>query len=153
MKLKLLRTSLAFAFILSATLVCLAPAAHARSCSLHGVAGRYGYTISGTIPTLGAVAAVGNISLDAEGNVTGAQTTSFNGAIVKETLSGTYAVNADCTGTATISVFHSGVLVRTSSVDVVWDNNQRELRAIFLTAGTVLTVNGRKVFREEDEED
>jgi hypothetical protein len=139
--------------ILFVTLLSLAPAAQARSCSLHGVSGRYGYTISGTIPTLGAVAAVGNISLDAEGNATGAQTTTFNGAIVKETLSGTYSVNADCTGTATINVFHSGVLVRTSSFDVVWDNNQRELRAIFLTAGTVLTVNGRKMFRKEEEED
>ncbi len=151
MKLNLVRTSLGI--ILFAALVSIAPAAHARSCSLHGVSGRYGYTISGTIPTLGAVAAVGHISLDAEGNVTGAQTASFNGAIVKETLSGTYAVNADCTGTATISVFRSGVLVRTSSFDAVWDSNQRELRAIFLTAGTVLTVNGRKMFRKEEEEE
>ncbi len=139
--------------IVFVALVSLAPAAQARSCSLHGVSGRYGYTISGTIPTLGAVAAVGHISLGAEGNVTGAQTASFNGAIVKETLSGTYSVNADCTGTATINVFHSGVLVRTSSFDVVWDNFQRELRAIFLTPGTVLTVNGRKIFREEEEDD
>ncbi len=137
--------------ILFVVLASLVPAANARSCSLQGVSGRYGYTISGTIPTLGAVAAVGNVSLDAEGNVTGAQTASFNGAIVKETLSGTYTVNADCTGTATISVFRSGVLVRTSNFDVVWDNNQRELRAIFLTAGTVLTVNGRKFFSEDED--
>ncbi len=149
MKLKMARTTLGL--ILFATLVGMAPAAHARSCSLQGVSGRYGYTISGSIPTLGGVAAVGHISLDAEGNVTGAQTASFNGAIVQETLSGTYAVNADCTGTATVNVFHSGVLVRTSSFGVVWDNNQRELRAIFLTAGTVLTVNGRKIFSEDED--
>jgi hypothetical protein len=149
MKLKMARTTLGL--ILFVTLVSFAPSAQARSCSMHGVSGKYGYTISGTIPTLGAVAAVGQISLDAEGNVAGAQTASFNGAIVKETLSGTYTVNADCTGSATVNVFHSGVLVRTSSFDVVWDNNQRELRAIFLTAGTVLTVNGRKIFSEDED--
>jgi hypothetical protein len=143
--------SMLFGAIFLAALAGIPPAAQARSCSLQGVSGRYGYTISGTIPTLGAVAAVGHISLDAEGNVTGAQTTSFNGGIVKETLSGTYTVNADCTGSATINVFHSGVLVRTSIFDVVWDSNQRELRAIFLTAGTVLTVNGRKIFSEDED--
>jgi hypothetical protein len=127
--------------------------AHGRSqsCSLRGVAGSYGYTTSGTIPTLGGVAAVGRISLDDDGNLSGAQTTSFNGAIVQETLSGTYSVNADCTGTATVNVYHSGVLARTTNLEVVWDNSQRELRAIFLTAGTVLTINGRKIFREEDD--
>ncbi len=149
MKLKMARITLGL--ILFAAIVTIATAAQARSCSLQGVSGRYGYTIAGTIPTLGAVAAVGTISLDAEGNVTGAQTASFNGAIVKETLSGAYTVNADCTGTATVNVFRSGVLVRTSNFDVVWDNNQRELRAIFLTAGTVLTVNGRKFFSEDED--
>jgi hypothetical protein len=46
------------------------PAAHAhsRSCSLSGVAGTYGYTTSGSIPTLGAVAGVGHITLDSSGN-------------------------------------------------------------------------------------
>lgn len=122
-----------------------------RSCSLGGVAGGYGYTTSGTISTLGPVAAVGHISLDEDGNLIGAQTASFNGAIVQETLSGTYSVNADCTGTATVNVYHSGVLARTTNLAVVWDNHQRDLRAIFLTAGTVLTINGRKIFGEEDD--
>ncbi len=136
------------------TLVASAAAsARARECSLRGVAGRYGHTVSGTIPTLGAVGSVGHFTLDASGTLTGAQTTSFNGSIVNETLSGTFTVNSDCTGTATVNVFHSGVLARTTNLDVVWDNNQREMRAIFLTAGTVLTVNGRKMFREEEEED
>ena len=125
--------------------------AHSQSCSLSGVAGTYGYTISGSIPTLGAVAGVGHIALDSSGNATGAQTVSFNGAIVPETLSGTYSVYADCTGTATINVYHGGVLARTSSFNLVYVNEQREFRAIFLTAGTVLTVNGRKTFSEEED--
>jgi hypothetical protein len=143
--------SMLFGAIFLAGLAGIAPAAQAGSCSLQGVSGRYGYTTSGSIPTLGAVAAVGHITLEASGNLTGAQTASFNGAIVPETLSGTYTVNADCTGTATINVFHGGVLARTTNLNVVYDNNQRELRAIFLTAGTVLTVQGRKIFFEEED--
>lgn len=150
MKLNLARTSLGI--ILLAALVGMAPAVHARSCKMDGVAGSYGYTVSGSIPTLGAVAAVGHISLDASGNLTGAQTASFNGAIVPETLSGTYTVNGDCTGTATVNVYRGGVLNRTTNLNVVWDSNQRELRAIFLTAGTVLTAQGRKMFREEEDD-
>ena len=137
--------------IFLAALEGITPAAQAGSCSLQGVSGRYGYTTSGTIPTLGAVAGVGHITLEARGNLTGAQTVSFNGAIVPETLSGTYTVDADCTGTATVNVFHGGVLARTTNLNVIFDNNQKELRAIFLTAGTVLTVNGRKMFFEEED--
>ena len=150
MKLNMERTF--FGIIFLAALIGTPAAANARSCSLSGVAGTYGYTTSGSIPTLGAVAGVGHITFNSSGNVTGAQTVSFNGAIAPETLSGTYSVNADCTATATISAYRSGVLVRTSSFSAVWDNDQREFRAIFRTAGTVLTVNGRKMFREEEED-
>ena len=149
MKRSLTRTLLGLTLL--TVLFGFAPEAQARSCKVSGVAGTYGYTTAWTIPTLGALAAVGLITLDASGNLTGAQTTSFNGAIVQETLSGTYTVNADCTGTATVNVYHSGVLVRTTSIDVVFDNDQRDLRAIFLTSGTVLTVSGKKTFHDDED--
>jgi len=149
MRLNLARSALGL--ILFASLVALAPAAQARPCSLQGVSGRYGYTTTGTIPTLGAVAAVGHVTLDASGNLTGAQTTSFNGAIVPETLSGTYTVNADCTGTAIVNVFHAGVLARTTNINVIYDDNERELRAIFMTPGTVLIIQGKRLFSDEED--
>jgi len=144
-------TRTALGLFLFSTLLGIGPTAYARSCKLSGVAGTYGYTTSGTIPTIGAVAAVGHVTLDASGNLTGAQTASFNGAIVPETLSGTYTVNSDCTGSATVNVYHSGVLARTTNIDVVFDNKQRELRAIFLTASTVLTVSGKKTFHDDED--
>jgi hypothetical protein len=149
MKRDLTRTSLGL--ILLTALFGIAPETHARSCKLSGVAGTYGYTTSGVIPTIGAVAAVGHITLDTSGNLTGAQTSSFNGAIIPETLSGTYTANPDCTGTAAVNVYHAGVLVRTTNLDVIFDNDQRDLRAIFLTAGTVLTVNGKKTFHDDED--
>jgi hypothetical protein len=144
-------TRTALGLFLFTALLGIGPTAYARSCKLSGVAGTYGYTTSGTIPTIGAVAAVGHVTLDASGNLTGAQTASFNGAIVPETLSGTYTVNSDCTGSATVNVYHSGVLARTTNIDVVFENNQHELRAIFLTAGTVLTVSGKKTFHDDED--
>jgi hypothetical protein len=143
--------SMLFGAIFVAALAGIAPAAQARSCSLQGVSGRYGYTTTGTIPTLGAVAALGHVTLDASGNLTGAQTASFNGAIVPETLSGTYTVNVDCTGTATVNVFHGGVLARTTNLNLIFDDNERELRAIFATAGTVLTVQGKRLFSDDED--
>jgi hypothetical protein len=144
-------TWIGLGFSLFIAFLSIASTTHARSCRLSGMAGTYGYTTFGTIPSLGAVAAVGHITLDASGNLAGAQTASFNGAIVQETLSGTYTVNADCTGTATVSVYHAGVLARTTNLEVVFENDQRDLRAIFLTAGTVLTVNGKKIFHDDED--
>jgi hypothetical protein len=128
-----------------------APAsAQARECSLADVAGQYGVTLSGTIAAVGPVAIVGQFTLDASGRVTGAETASFNGNVVKETVSGTATVNPDCTGTATIDVFRSGVLVRTTSLDIVVDDNQTEIRAIALTNGTTVTVIARRTFTKDD---
>ena len=87
---------------------------------------------------------------DAEGNFKGAQTRSFNGDVANETIGGTVSVNSDCTGTATISVFLNSALERTTTLDVVYVDNERSLRGIFttLTPGpvpTVITVDGRKI--------
>jgi hypothetical protein len=143
--------SILFGVIFLAALGGNVPAAHAGSCSLTRVAGRYGYTTSGSIPSLGPFAAVGAVSLEASGNFSGTQTTSINGAILEETVSGTYTVNADCTGTVLVNVYHNGVLARTTNLSVVFVNNQREFRAIFLTPGTVLTLQGRKTFTDDDD--
>jgi len=117
------RSKLGFSLLAFLSAAAYAAPASARSCKIERVAGAYGYTTTGTIPTLGAVAALGRISLDAGGNLTGIQTSSFNGSIVQVTLSGTYTVNADCTGTATVNVYHGGVLARTTNIVVVYENN------------------------------
>ena len=88
----------------------VAPAAHAndgRRCSTDSIAGRFGFTTTGPIPAIGAVAATGVFTQDASGNITGTQTRSLNGDIADETFTGTATVNPDCTGTDTIQVFES----------------------------------------------
>ncbi len=140
-----------------------APSAHARSCSLAGSAGKYGFTLTGVVilPT-GPVplAAVGRAVLDAAGNVTGTEARSLGGGFADETFTGSYTVNPDCTGTTTLNFFVSGQLVRTSVVSFVFDDNQREIRMVQksltlpngVSLPVVITVEARRIFSEDDDD-
>jgi len=119
-------------------------------CSAESIAGKWGYTYTGTIVGLGPVASVGSFSLDAKGALKGSQTRSFTGDVATETLWGSVTVNADCTGTATINVYLDGALERTSTLSLVFDHDQKELRAIFtsLVPGpvpSVITIDGKRI--------
>ena len=128
-------------------LLSLTQAVQAHECSLSDAAGRYGYTNSGTIvtPPVGPFTAVGHVTLTESGTFTGAQTTSIAGNLFEETIQGTYAVNRDCTGSATVYVYHGATLARTSLINLVWDNHENELRAILLTPGTNVSLEARKI--------
>ena len=139
----------------------LAPSGQAGQCSLAGTAGKYGFTLTGTVilPTGPVpIAAVGRATLDAAGNASGTESRSVGGGFADETFTGTYTVNSDCTGTATIQFYESGQLVRTSVLSLVFDNNQKEIRMVqkslelpngaFLPV--VVTVEARRIFTEED---
>lgn len=137
-----------------AVLLALLAPAHALTCSRANTAGKYGVSDSGSIIGLGPRAAVARLTFDSVGNVSGNVTASMNGPIAKTTLSGTYTVNPDCTGTSTFNEFDlSGNLILTATADLVWDDNMREVRFLFtsvvLVDGTSLAtaINGsaRKV--------
>ena len=137
--------------ILCSALLGLAQAAQAHECSVSDAAGRYGYTSSGSIvtPPVGPFTAVGRVTFTESGTFSGAQTTSFAGNLVDETLEGTFSVNPDCTGSMSASVFHGTTLVRASRLSVVWDIHQNEARAIFLTPGTNISIVARKMAEED----
>ena len=152
--------------LVTATLTLLllgaAPSSRAGHCSVKSTAGKYGFTLNGAvISSTGAVplAAVGRVTLDASGNVSGIESRSVGGGFANETFNGTYSVDADCTGTTTLQFFESGQLVRTSVLSVVFDNNEREIRmvqkSLQLPNGTflpvVITVEARKLFTEDDD--
>jgi len=127
------------------------PATYAHSCTLNNVSGAYGYTSSGTVvsPAIGPFAAVGRVTFSASGTFSGAQTTSIGGTLVEETVSGTFTVNSDCTATATVNVYHGTTLARTTNLNLVFEDDQKSVRAIFLTTGTVITISGRRIFTED----
>jgi hypothetical protein len=108
--------------------------AHAANCSQAGPAGHWAYTYTGTIFTAnGALpaASVGQYTQDAAGNVVGSQTRSVAGISGVEDISGTVAVNPDCTATASINVLVNGQLQRSAVLAVVYDTNGNHARMIF----------------------
>jgi len=118
----------------------------AAECSLSSVAGSYGYTTSGFVAssatTFVPVAAVGRITFDGHGNVSGTQTRVVAGSPLDETYSGTYNVNADCTGSFTVQVEPD---TRTSTLDVVWTDNTNSAVGVFTNPGFILTATARRI--------
>jgi hypothetical protein len=86
---------------LAAIAAALTPQALKAQCpflnaTLHGT---YMVSGTGTIVGLGPIAAVGKTTYDGKGNLTDTYTGSVNGTIYRGvTLTGTYTVNPDCTG-------------------------------------------------------
>ena len=125
-----------------------------HKCSLATVAGTYGLTTTGSILAIGPVGAVGLVTIDKSGSLSGSQTRSLNGAVADETFTGTATVNPDCSGTDVLQVFQDGVLVRTSTLNLVYDDNGRSARAIFTSIvlpngaqlPSILTIDARRVF-------
>jgi hypothetical protein len=154
MQQNLARKTLAIAsFVL--LLAALTPAAQAANCSTATVAGNWALTLSGTLllPT-GPVpaAAVVRATLNLDGTVTGTEARNVGGGYADETLSGTFAVNSDCTGSATVNFYEAGQLVRISDLAIVFDENSKQVRmvqkSLTLPNGTqlpvVVLVEGRK---------
>jgi hypothetical protein len=113
------------------------------SCSPASVAGTWGYTDTGTLITPNGpvpFAAVGTITVDADGNFTGTQTSSAGGNVVKNAIKGTGTVNADCTGTATVRVYDElgTTPLRTATFFTVFVDNAREEREIATSLAAIL---------------
>ena len=128
-----------------------------RKCSARSVAGDWGFTLTGTVllPTGGVPAgAVGRLTADIYGGVTGTEARNVGGGYGDETIIGSWIVNSDCTGSASADFYdlESGKLVRTSVLTIVFDDNSKQVRmvqkSLTLPDGTqlpvVITVEGRK---------
>jgi hypothetical protein len=158
MKRKVARTT----FLITVAALCLsfAPAAEAaQRCSLAKAAGTWGFTLTGTlfVPNPVPGAAVGRLTIDTAGNVSGTEARNVGGGFANETTTGSWTVNSDCTGTLTSSVYESGVLVRNSVFAFVLVDNSTKLRAVQeslkLPDGTnipaVITADGNMLFPDE----
>jgi hypothetical protein len=97
-------------------------------------------------------AAVLRATADVEGNITGTEARNIGGGYADETLTGKWAVNPDCTGTATANIYESGQLVRVSVLSIVFDENSKQVRmvqnSLTLPDGTevpvVVTAEGKR---------
>jgi hypothetical protein len=116
-------------------LVALVPLqAESVHCSTAAAAGKWAYTYTGSIVTANGslpAAAVGHYAAHADGTLAGSQTRSVGGSSGEEDIAGTFTVNKDCSGTATISVYVNGQIQRTTVLAVAYDDNLNHARAIF----------------------
>jgi hypothetical protein len=164
MKRKVLRTKLAL-FLGAGFALSMTTSARAdihNHCSNATAGGKWAFTSTGSLilPTGPVqVAAVATFTQDATGNLIGSQTRSLNGDVADETFTGKATVNSDCTATYVVDVFLSGVLARTTTVHVVFDDNARSARGIFTSLvlpngaslPTVLTLDARRLFPKEQD--
>ena len=69
-------------------------------CSKATLNGNYGFLMDGTIQPFGPVVLSGIIRSNGRGAFSGVETASVGGQIYQATFSGSYTVNADCSGSA-----------------------------------------------------
>ena len=127
----------------------IAPTAKAadKGCSNASLNGTYAYTGTGFITSppefAGPFVEVGTQVFDGKGATTAAAMSSQNGNILQMTITGTYIVNPDCTGTLTLQVAPIGITVH---VFFVMDGGGSEFQAIETDSGLAITRIGRLQF-------
>jgi hypothetical protein len=120
---------------------------HAKTCSSESLEGDYGFSFNGTTG-LGLVAAVGKITFDGDGNVSGTYSESLSGLIIKGNFVG--VVHSDCTVSATLM----GAKAPSSwsaQADGVIVNDGRELFLVGTDSGTVVNGALKKLSRRRAE--
>jgi hypothetical protein len=149
MKSKIARAALTVIAI-GAVMASVTTTAHAL-CTLAGTAGAYSFTDNGTVVGIGPRTAIGVFTLD-NGQIQGKATASLNGAVSNETLSGSYTVNVNCTGSGTATISVSGTPVLNLKLKLSFDDGMSEMRGIFTSARlpngtplqTVINLQARK---------
>jgi hypothetical protein len=117
-------------------LVALQPVAAQDSCSARTVEGDYALSAQGKTEDLAHTTAnLGRVVVDGRGGLSGALTISVDGRIARgQHLSGTYVVNADCTGSETFTI---GADPTPRTADFVVSDRGRQIAFLETDPGTV----------------
>jgi hypothetical protein len=122
-----------------------------KGCSAASLYGTFSYTSVGSLvapPSVaGPYAEVGAQVFDGHGGITGSATISQNGNIIPVTITGTYVVNSNCTGTFSVAINPLGF---TAHYSFVIDQNETEFQALCTDTGAVITRVARRQFAVED---
>ena len=118
------------------------PSAEAQECSEATVEGDYAFAIQGTVARIGPIAASGITSFDGKGESQHHGLHQHGGTglpAFEASIDGTYAVNADCTGSATFKIPAPGLFNRFTELQfeaVIVDQGE-EIRYLITTPGVV----------------
>jgi hypothetical protein len=106
-----------------------------EGCSVATLNGDYGVVLRGEVLHVGPIVAVGVSTFDGKGHFVADQTANVNGNVVQEQLTGTYAVNRNCTGIADVvgAGPHSFVIIAGGKEMDLMDNNTAEVLTIHFT--------------------
>ena len=149
--------TLAIAFAIALTLG-IAPQAQAgtdKGCSNASLEGTFAYTVAGSVLAppqfAGLFASVGAQTFDGNGGTTATATVSLSGNILKVTITGTYTVNPDCTGSMTLNISSQNPPVSlTNHAFFVIEDSLAGFRAIQTDQGVVVSGTARRQFPETD---
>jgi len=110
------------------------------TCTVAGIKGNFGLEASGVFIGVGAVAFDGLFTLDGKGNVSGTESGSIAGSIFTgQSVSGTYTVAENCTGTMTVTV-----LGQTEHSSFVVTNDGKSLLIVETDTSTVVSGFGQQ---------
>ncbi len=115
-------------------------------CTDENLQGRYGYIVSGWLVPLRPVAAVGVVTFDGEGILNAQDTFNNSVAISRRTGVGSYFVNPNCTGSATVAGDFAGL---TFDFMIIPGTDGSEFSLIVTNSGTVETGAAQRIPDEE----
>lgn len=143
-----MRRNLFFALALVLCLMVIAPTgirvspvvrAQDKTCDATSLTGAFGYSLTGTVYDQQyytyLLGAAGRMTADGNGNLTGADTYNFDGTIAKRQYTGSYTVNADCTGSLSFTTTNGNA----THADFAIVNNGKEVNLVQTDAGWILT--------------
>ena len=117
---------------------------HDKRCSNASLEGGYGTSAATVLPAGGVFAVLGRFSFDGNGNWTLTLTINDNGAVERVNDSGTYTVNADCTGTL--------FPLTPGTVEIVLVNGGKEFFGLRTAAPLFVFGANKKQFPDHDED-
>jgi len=115
-------------------------------CTAENLQGRYGYIVSGWFVGLVPVAAVGVVTFDGEGILNAQDTFNNSVAISRRMGAGSYTVNPNCTGSATVEGDFAGL---TFDFMIIPGAHGSEFSLIVTNSGTVETGVAQRIPEEE----
>jgi hypothetical protein len=120
-------------------------AGETQSCTNATLTGPYGYLLQGNLIEQGSLspyADMGTLTADGKGNFSGTGTESFAGQIEQGTsLTGTYIVNTDCTGSASLTY---GNGIGSFHFNLVVLNNGQDIRFMQTDSGSIVSGGARQ---------
>jgi len=146
---RVIKSLVAAAMVLAALLITgltLRPALELRAlakdddgkCTAHSARGTYGFALLGTVPIAGLVSTGGATTFDGQGNQSGRFIVTTSTSVEQFTFAGTYTVNSDCTGTATLRITPPLFGAGTVHLSAIGTNNNTELKWLVTDPGIFL---------------